>query len=313
MIDLTIFFENPISTTIASFEDKKLGSEAIIGKTTAQNTNHQYDQMLADTISAHTAFFGDITDVALKLAIQKMQTKIVDNIIEDFCSRTSRLNSYFISTKFNLSPAYIVFFPQGVQEITEKTNKGNIETHISILVDAITAHTAEAGGAGVLTEYQNFKTNYAVSRLLQTTKIGDTKGARSTREEAEAVWENQIFDNLLTLAKLFKGQPKKLDDFFSQQYFHTNKDTADTHKGQLKGNITRAGTNLAEPDVKVHLVDADVKDFYSNPEGVYQSPKTKSGFYKARFIKPGFVTQEHNIEIKSHGEITTLNVVMVLA
>jgi len=311
MMNFETFFINPVTKTVVSFANKKLFSESHIGKIIAQNTSHQYDVMLGLTITASTNFFGEITDILTKLGIQKAQTRLVDKVMADFTKRTSRLNAYFVSTELDKTTLYAVFFPEGVMGMTEKTNKGNIESHIGTLVNAITANTAEAGGSTVLTEYLNFQTDYATSRLLQTTNIGETKGAQTTRNDAEVNWENQIFDNILDLARLFKNQPSKVEDFFSQKYLRTDVNPLDAHVGTLAGLITRAGTGLPEADVQMHAADGGINDSYSKVDGKYGSQKLKTGFYKVTFSKAGFVSQTITVEI-NNDKITTQDVVMKL-
>ena len=313
MVNLEIFFTNQFSDLRISFENKKLGSEAHIGLLTSQNTNHQYDAMIAAMVSKHNDFFGEITDIKVKLGIQKTQTEMVDDIITNFIGRSSRLNFYFISTELIKSPLYQTFFPEGVTAIAQKTNKGNVESNIGLLVDAITAHTTEAGGPSVLAEFEGFQTDYANSRLLQTTAKGNTQGARTDRDEAEADWANQMFDDLLTLAKEFKGQTFKMKDFFDQKYFRPSDNASADHKGKLVGLITRSGSGLAEPGVKVHVIEGNIANAYSKDDGTYMTRKLENGFYKVQFSKAGFITKEVTVEILGGGEITTLDVVLVMA
>jgi len=312
MLNFESFFINPVTKTEASFANKKLFGESHLGKLIAQNTSHQYDVMIGLTTSVQIAYFGDITDVLTKTGIQKTQTALVDKIKDNFEKRTSRLNSYFVSTGLDKTALYDTFFPEGVQGMTKKTNKGNIESHIGTLVSAITDHTAEAGGAGVLAEYVAFQTDYATSRFLQTTKIGQTEGARTNRNTDEENWENQIFDNLLDLAKLFKNHPEKESDFFSQHYLRANVNPLDAHVGTLAGLITREGTGLPEGDVQMHVIDGGINDAYSKEDGKYGSQKLKTGFYEVTFSKPGFVPQTINVQI-DNDKVTTQDVVMKLA
>ncbi len=305
MINLENFFTNPIAATDASYENKRLFSEAHLGKLTAQNTANQYDTMLA----AHTAFFGDVNNEAIKLAVQKTQTKLVDKIMADFTKAASQLNAYFVSTGLNELPLYDTFFPQGVQAVTRDTNKGNISSHIDVLVAAITANTTEAGGAAVLTKFTAFQTNYGTARALQTTKMGQTEGARTDRDAAEIVWEDQVNDDLLDLAKLFKRQPDKMNDFFTQHYLRPEHHEATDHKGTLGGLITRDGSTDAEGDVKVHVIDGGIDNAYSKADGKYKTQKLVTGFYMVEFSKPGFRTQTIRVEIMDDGS-TELNVIM---
>jgi len=313
MLNLINFFVNIFLNIRVSFENKRKGSEAHLGKLAAQNTNHQYDQMLLDTTAVHAALFGEVLDIETKIGLQKTQTKIVDKIILNFTKRCSRLNAYFISTELIKDPLYSTFFPQGIMEYTENTNKGNAEAHIGVLVSAITNHTTEAGGINVLHEFQAFNTDYEAARVLQNQKIGGTKGARIDRKVAEVAWANQLFSNLLDLSKEFMNKPEMMSAFFTQEYFQPDRSSTSEHVGTLTGLITRGHTdNVPEPDVQVHVVDGKINDVYSKADGTYRTQHLKDGFYRVQFIKAGFITREIKVEIKND-EDTICDVAMEMS
>ncbi len=312
MMNLINFFENLFLNLTVSFENKRKGSEAHLGKLAAQNTHHQYDQMVLDTTAVHAALFGEVLDIETKFGLQKTQTQITDNIILKFTKRCSRLNAYFISTELINTPLYSTFFPQGIMEYTDHTNKGNVEAHMGVLVSAITNHTAEAGGIAVLNEFKAFQTDYEAARVLQNQKIGETKGARIDRKDAEVAWANQLFANLLDLAKEFMNQPDKMSAFFSQEFFQRHRSSASEHAGTLTGLVTRGHTVDPEPDVQVHVVDGNINDVYTKEDGTYRTQHLKDGFYRMQFIKAGFVTYEIRVEIKNN-EDTICDVMMEIS
>jgi len=311
MINLRIFYKNPFADLRVSYGNKRLASEAHIGKLKAQNTNHQYDDMYAVTVEKHGAYFGEISGITMKIGVQKSQTGFVNKIIADFKKRTSRLNSYFISTKLKGKPLYFTFFPKGVMAFTRKTNKGNIESNIGVLVMAITAHTAEAGGDSVLAEYLLFQTNYSDARKLQSKNKGQTTGGRTNRNTAEKEWADQMYSNLLLLAHEYRNQPKKMSLFFTQQYLRPQKHAAHDHRGFLGGMITRMGTGEPEMHVNIHVIDAGIADAYSKATGKYRTKKLPIGFCKVRYSKTGMFTQEIMVDIKDAGT-TMQNVEMQL-
>ncbi len=312
MIDLTNFFSNQFSNLRVSFENKKLGSDDCIGKLIAQNINHERDQMIADTKAAHEGFFGKLGVITFNLGEQTDQTADVDKIIADFQTRCTELNAYFIYTKLIKTPLYKVFFPLGVMEYTQRANKGNIENYMEAMVLAITAHTAAAGGEDVLDEFTAFQTNYAAARGMQTTDKGLVTGSRDSRDAAEIVWAKQMQKNLLNLALEFIGQPEKMHLFFSQQYFQQHRSSASEHVGTLTGTAFRGHTIVPEPEVLVHVVDGNIADVFTKPDGTFRTHHLKDGFYKVQFSKPGFITQEITIEIKNN-EDTICDVMMEIS
>ena len=312
MIDLTKIFDYLFLDLRISFENKQKGSDLHIGKLHAQNTVHQYDTMIAATEAVHLTFFGVLPQITLKLGTQIAQTSVVDVIIDDFRNRCSRLNFYFLSIKFETNPLYHVFFPLGMMEYTQHTNKGNAENYIGAMVLAITNHTTEAGGVSVLHEFEAFQTRWEADRLLQTTDIGLTKSERDTRNDAEVAWAAQMQSNLFNLALEFIGQPEKMYLFFSQQYFQQHRSSASEHVGTLTGTAFRGHTIVPEPEVLVHVVDGNIADVYTKADGTFRTHHLKDGFYKVQFSKPGFITQEMTIEIKNNAD-TICDVMMEMS
>lgn len=221
MRNLETFLENPFSDPRISLEKKKKFGESHLVNLAVQNTANVYDKAIIDTAAVQTALFGDITDVEVTRALQKTQTESVDHVIEGFKKRNSRLNNYLIYNETNKKPVYQSFFPEGVTEFTEKVNKGNVEQLMERMIEVITENTDVAGGSAVLAEYQAFKTQYATARNLQLTKIGEVSAGITSREAAEAAWDDQLFSNLLLIARENRGKPDRINDFFDQSIIRT--------------------------------------------------------------------------------------------
>jgi len=304
MLDFVKFFVNLFLHLNISFDSKKIASEDCLGKIAFQNTDGQFDDMLAATQAVHDDLFQDVSDIDTSVAVQKALTEITDELMDKFTKRVTKLNLHFESTGFVDSPYYNEFFLHGVQEITKGTNKGNIVTYMNRMINAITAHTTEAGGPSVLTEFQNFKTQYNNARQAQELKKGGTQGKRTTRNEAEVAWAEQMFDNLLTIAKLYKGKPEKVNDFFTQHLFERHYSSDKDHIGTLTGKVTHGHTIVAEPDVRVHVVDGKINDAFTKADGIFRTQRLPVGFWKVQFSKPGFITQEVTIEIFDDGDTT---------
>jgi len=304
MNNLVKFFINLFLHLNISFESKKVAGEDHLGKIEAQNTDGQFDDMLAATQAVQDALFDDVSNIDTTLAEQKVKTDLTDAVMDKFTKRVTKLNYHFESTGFVTSPYYALFFPQGVQKYTKETNKGNIVSHMNVMIQAITAHTTEAGGASVLTEFQNLKTEYENARHEQELKKGETSGKRTTRNEAEVAWADQLFDNLLTIAKLYKGRPEKLNDFFTPHLFFRPRSTDNDHIGTLAGKATQGHTIVAEPDVRVHVVDGNINDAFTKADGTYRTQRLPVGFWKVQYTKPGMIPQEATIEIVDDGDTT---------
>lgn len=310
MQDLGNYFDNPLMRERLSFEAKQRFSEEHIGKLTTMNTNGQYLTMLAATTVAHRDYFGDFTDVKINEGLQQAQTQTVENIVASFKTRVSRLNRFLISEGVETSPIYQEFFPYGVMEFSQRTYKSNAESHINRLVAAITAHTAEAGGAAVLAEFVAFQTDYAAARSLQLIKKGQTTSKRSSRDDKGVVWADQLFSNLLTLAHEFRDQRERLNDFFDQSILRPQHKASRDGKGILTGLITDSHTQQPLQGAIIHVVDAQINKTRSQLNGAYRCPSMKVGTYTVRVSKMGYDTTESKVEVMDAGK-THLDVQLV--
>ncbi len=221
MKQLETFLENPFDIQRISLDKKKKFGESHLVNLTVQNTGNIYDQAIADTTVVQVNLFGDITNVEVNKALQKAQTESVDHLIESFKKRNTRFNNFLISTEVDKKPVYQSFFPQGVTEFTRDVNKGNVEQLMKRMVDVITLQIVIAGGPDVLAEYEEFRAQYVVARNLQLTKISQVSNGITNRETAEAAWNDQLFDNLLLIARENKGQPSHINNFFDQSIIRT--------------------------------------------------------------------------------------------
>jgi len=216
MKNLEGYFKNPFAGTRASFYSKNRFSDEHIGRLTANNGGGQYTAMITETIEKHEAFFGQFTNVKIKDALRQQQTQLVDELLEAFRKRVSRLNNLLIVNEVNNTPLYEQFFPHGVMAFTDGTNKGNALNNMTLIHKAVQANAGVSGGSDAVNEFAGFMEQWEVLRSLQLKLMGETIGGRTTRDAAGAEWEKQMFKNLLSLALQFINQPEMVDDFFNQ-------------------------------------------------------------------------------------------------
>ncbi len=214
--NLEVFFKNPFADTRTSVERRHRFSDEHIGRLTANNTGGQYTAMITETLEKHEAFFGQFTNVKIKDALRQQQTQLVDNLLEAFRKRVSRLNNLLIVNEVEKTPLYEQFFPHGVMAFTDGTNKGNALNNMTLIHKAVQANADVSGGSDAVDEFADFMEQWEVLRSLQLKLMGETIGGRTLRDAAGAAWERQMFKNLLTIASQFIDQPNMVDDFFTQ-------------------------------------------------------------------------------------------------
>lgn len=244
MKNLVSFFRNPFILVGVSFERKKRFSDDHIGRLTANNTEGAYTTMITDTLAVHQEFFGQYTNVNIKDALKQQQTKLVDALIARFTARVSRLNNLLIANEVDKTELYEVFFPFGVTQFTQGTNKGNAEDHMQRIYSAVNDNAGVAGGAAAVAEFDGFRTQWNTLRSLQLQLIGETETGRTVRETAEYEWADQIFDNLLTIANQHRNQPNVMDDFFNQSILRSTPNQPDVIKTGNVGPNMKLFVNL---------------------------------------------------------------------
>jgi len=233
-MQLSKFVNNPFSDEKISLDKKKKFSEDHLSRLATQNDiSGNLGTMLSATMAAHEAFYGELSDKGIHDAAKMSLTQSNDIIIANFKRRNSLLNAYLIGKDLKSSVIYTKFFPHGVVELTSGITKGNVEQKIDQMIAAISAHTAEAGGEEVLNEYKSFKEGYSSTRKAQLGKISEVSAHIDGRNTAQETLDDQLFDNLLTIAKMIKGRPELLANFFNEAIIRptstTTDDAPDTH------------------------------------------------------------------------------------
>lgn len=90
-----------------------------------------------------------------------------------------------------------------------------IQERLDYAVTKFTKYQADLG-ATVVTEITGLRTAFANARDTQLEGKGEVSEARGMVKTTRTALELQLTDNLLALAKLFKGQPAKAAEFFNQ-------------------------------------------------------------------------------------------------
>ncbi len=284
MRDLATFFINPITVARIARDRKQAFGEDSLKRIAVQNTNGQFDELLTQTEAVQTALFGGITGQTTLTALREARTKSVDRIMNDFVARNSRLNAYFVANGMDEQDVYLEFFPQGVQAFTRDVKKENVEIKMQALLDAVKANTEVAGGANVLKDYENFVTNYKKARGDQQTKKGQISTGIAELNNAEAAWDDQMFSNLLTFAKLNRNKPENVKLYMDQSLLEADKHHTTDQTGKVRGTATDAnGHPLA--NVLVHIVDGNMDDAHTDENGLYETHPLPVGKWTIEYTK----------------------------
>ncbi|MGB4774155.1 MAG: DUF2012 domain-containing protein, partial [Daejeonella sp.] len=179
------------------------------------------------------------------------------------------------------------------------------------MIDVIKLNTAVAGGAAVLTEYENFKTQYAATRGMQLTKIGEVSAGITSRQAAEKAWAKQLFDNLLLIIRENKDQPAQIiNNFFDQSILRSNTIADSDGKGRVTGIVKDGDTELPLKNAQIHVVDGGIHKAGTDTDGKYITQHVSTGTYTLRVSCAGYVNQEITVNIEDEGD-TSLDVLLI--
>jgi len=180
----------------------------------ANNDAHEYDGMIADTVTAYEGYFGAITDEDVSLALQKSYTHNVDEIIDNF-KQTVRDKEIVVSFRFGRDSAeYIEFFPRGLSEYNQ-ADKTSVENLMIRMVTVATKYVSVVKQPFV-DLFTQFAAEYHAARELQGQQKGIVTAEKTVSETTRDQVEIQLNRNLLILAEKFLGNPNRGLDFFDQ-------------------------------------------------------------------------------------------------
>jgi len=180
----------------------------------ANNENHEFDTMVADTVAAYEGYFGAITHEDVSQALQKSYTKNVDEIMDEFIHEV-REKEVVISYHFGRDSAeYLEFFPRGLNEYNQAT-KTSIENLMVRMVEVGTKYKSVLKQPFV-NLFTQFVADYHAARELQGRQKGVVTAEKTVSEKTRDELEMQLNHNLLALAQKYLGNSSRGLDFFDQ-------------------------------------------------------------------------------------------------
>ena len=112
------------------------------------------------------------------------------------------------------SATYDEFFPQGLTEYGDAT-LANAETLMKRFADAAARHVDVLGQAFV-DRFAQLRQTFVAARAAQLAMMGEVRAEKLGTAGARAALEDQLMDNLLTLAMKFKRDPDSGMAYFDQ-------------------------------------------------------------------------------------------------
>jgi hypothetical protein len=212
MQNLQVYFKVPFSNPELSDERLAKGAEVHIARTSANNPGGKYTVLIAATTTKAAAFSQALSAKHFLHSEKEGTTKTEDEFIAEF-KKMAQDTHGLISYTFKDNPAaYEDFYPHGVTEYT-KINKTTAFDLMNNLAKACLKHAAslpdDFGG-----QFDSVLASFIDARNVKESKVGEIKGKQDERTSTRVALEDQLMDNLLTIAKDYKRQPEKCETYF---------------------------------------------------------------------------------------------------
>ena len=216
MINMETFFKNHFDTKEISDDNIRKFTEVHLQRLAAKNGGGEFTQMITDTTTAYTNYFGSITDEDTKFAVQQGLTLATNNAVENFKKAVSQKEGLVRATFGKDSAQYQEFFPLGITEYSKATLK-NVEMLMQRFVTAANKYAVELGAA-LETEFQGYLTSYSTARTAQLLKIGEVADSKTDTSFKRDVVEDELMKNVHLIGAMFVGDINTSMDFFDQSF-----------------------------------------------------------------------------------------------
>lgn len=208
MFRISRFFDNLFDGPSISSEELRSFTEDHLGKLATHPAMKAATQVVFDAFDdALSARLGEVGSLVGDTATK-------DQVLQAFRTKIRQRRGRIMDAFAEGTPEYLEIFPQGLSFYT-KTNMQNIQQRMQYLVDKLDKFKVTLG-LPLLQEFTAMKASFDGARDTQVGEMGQVSFARGTVKTTRTALELQLMDNLLTLAKEFKGQPQKAHEFFNQ-------------------------------------------------------------------------------------------------
>lgn len=212
MIRIERYFEIVFADRQISSEELRNFAEDHIGKLRAAGAS--LAAMGAATEGVFGPFDQALSERAELIGSLAGTTVTKNEVMQLFRTRIRQRRGRVVDAFGEGSAEYREIFPGGLTYYTQATME-TVKQRLDYAVEKFTKYQAQLGTA-LVAEFEGLRGQFAEARDVQVEDKGSVSQARGAVRTARTALELQLMDNLLTLAKQFKGQPEKAAEFFDQ-------------------------------------------------------------------------------------------------
>jgi len=249
MISEELFFKN-------HFDDKNINNNRMeaftgdmIGKLTAGNTGDRFTPVLDKLAISYPAFTGDVSDVAVALALQRGSTMTVEGVQRLFKTTMSAQEPFIASALGGrATPAYQQFYNHKISEYSRATQADMIT--LTTKVNTAATANATALGTTLTTLLQGFQAQWNTAKTAQELKKGTVAIGREDRNDTRTNLELDLCFAINIIASIFPGNVAACATFVDFALLTTT---------PRRKHITRSGTIVISSKVEAgnKLFDAE--------------------------------------------------------
>lgn len=223
MRNIHTYFKVIFDSSKISDDNLRKFAEIHLQRLSADNPGGIFTTLISGTTAAYQAYFGAIVDEATRAAIQKGMTLKMNDTLAAFIEAVRRQEGRIHAEYGKESAEYAEFYPQGLNEYNQ-ASLADVETLMLRYAQAAERHAALLGQSFVDT-FTDFHADFAAARTAQLLAIGEVKAEKSATRSNRDALEDQLMDNLLTLAMKFKRNADAGMAYFDQSFLRdTDKD-----------------------------------------------------------------------------------------
>jgi len=216
MKNLRTYFKVIFDSPKISDDNLRKFAEIHLQRLSAGNPGGIFTALITATTGAYQAYFGAIVDEATRAAIQKGMTLKMNNALDAFLEAARRQEGRIRAEYDKESAVYAEFYPQGLNEYNQ-ASLADVEALMLRYAQAAERHVALLGQNFVDT-FKDFHAKFTAVRTAQLLAIGGVKAEKTdTRGNRDAL-EDQLMDNLFTLAMKFKRDADAGMAYFDQSF-----------------------------------------------------------------------------------------------
>lgn len=258
MINLGTLAKNHFDTVEISNPNMRTMSEKTLQSFSANNPGGIYSAIITEHTTAHTNYYGAITDEDVKFSLQQGATIAVNDSVTLFKSTVHQKEGTIRGLWAETTPEYQAFFPLGLAEYSQ-ANLSNVETLFERMATHSTSHLAELSQPFV-DLFTGLRDSFLAARANQLNLMGIVEGKRITKNLKRDVLEIVLMKAALTVALNNIGNPSIMSLYFDQSFLSVSDSEETFGDDILSGETDNVFEKTLKPtdEVTLEAFDTDL-------------------------------------------------------